>query len=136
MHMMLRGISVFLLGVYLALSVGLRVHLHYCLGRLASVSVYLDLDAGASCACGEVLDAAGCCDDRSGELKLDTDQIQAPAAPVFPLAAVQPEAPQPLLLPPAPEPSAESLHTLAAGLSPPPGRPPLYVLHGAFIDYL
>ncbi|MDX2282624.1 MAG: hypothetical protein NW241_00620 [Bacteroidia bacterium] len=133
---MLRSISVLLLGVYLALSVGVRVHLHYCLGRLASVSVYLDLAGDPACACGALQDFAGCCDDRSGELKLDTDQIQAPAAAFHLLAAPAAPAPQPILLPPAPQPSAEALSTLAAGVSPPPGRPPLYVLHRAFIDYL
>jgi hypothetical protein len=57
--------------LYLFLITGIIVNIHYCLGEIASVSLF---SKGDPCCCGDRDMADGCCDDQQLVLQFDTDE--------------------------------------------------------------
>ncbi len=74
----MRKIIVFILAVlYLGLSSGTTIHLHYCMGRLVSSSLVHDFSAFDKCnKCGMPKKDNGksCCRDEHQKLKIEKDQ--------------------------------------------------------------
>lgn len=74
----MKKIVVFLLAVlYLGLSSGATIHLHYCMGRLVSSSLVRNFSASDKCnKCGMPKKDNGksCCKDEHRNLKIERDQ--------------------------------------------------------------
>lgn len=88
--------------MYLGLSSGITVHLHYCMGKLSEWSLLESKDE--SCGkCGmekKSTEARGCCDDDAKYVKLQQDHKQASellfSTPLPPAVTIEfPEIPSP-----------------------------------------
>jgi hypothetical protein len=63
--------SIALLFVYLCFNTGLAVSLHYCGGKVSSISIG---EKQKKCACGKKKMAKSCCKDKTTTLAIDDDQ--------------------------------------------------------------
>lgn len=66
--------SILIAIIYLTLSVGIVVNVHYCQGRIANVKLY-SLENG--CCCGGMETNSSCCSDEIHVFKLEKEQQQA-----------------------------------------------------------
>lgn len=74
--------------VYLAVSSGVIINLHYCMNRLASAD-FFDTQEKQCGKCGmDIHDSDGCCRDEVQFLKMDDDQ-RTSAALSFELASIE-----------------------------------------------
>ncbi len=84
-----------IVSVYLLLSSGLVLQLHYCMDRLAEVGLFHNDHQDACGDCGMEMNAYNdCCQDRTDVIKLVQDQTHAPG----PVALLKP-----ILVSPAPD---------------------------------
>lgn len=74
---MKRIVASILLLIYFAVSTGLIVSMHYCMGELDSTEIgFASSDTCSRCGM-ETSDAGGCCRDEFKVVKLETDQLVA-----------------------------------------------------------
>lgn len=72
---MRKGIYAIVVAVYLLLSSGVVLQLHYCMDRLAEVGLFASDHQDACGDCGMEMNANnGCCQDRTDVIKLVQDQ--------------------------------------------------------------
>ena len=62
--------------VYLILSIGINVSVHYCGNEVASVSVLFS--SSKKCACAGMESSKGCCQDKEATLQIAVDQYKVP----------------------------------------------------------
>ena len=72
---MKRVLSITLLGIYLALNLGLVMNTHYCCGKISSVSLF-DTQATTCDLCGQQEVSTTCCEDTQTFLSIDDDQLK------------------------------------------------------------
>lgn len=70
--MLKRFVIISILSIYLTAMLGIFFHLHYCGGKLESIS-FFGLNDEKSC-CGGNMKATDCCENYSFYIKVDTDQ--------------------------------------------------------------
>lgn len=102
--------------VYLAMAGGVVVNVHYCMGRIASVTLgYAQSDRCEDCG----MENAGCCKDEVVVVKVDDSHALAPATvlPALPPATLSSQPPGPRL------PLALRLSPLVLPEGYPPGAP-------------
>lgn len=68
--------------LYLAVSSGATVHLHYCMGKLVKWELFHKKDNGKCSKCGMAKSSSkdGCCKDENKLVKIEKDQRVAEAA--------------------------------------------------------
>ncbi|GAB4406814.1 MAG: hypothetical protein OHK0039_08810 [Bacteroidia bacterium] len=69
---------------YLLATAGISVNVHYCLGRVASVKVYV---AAQPCCCGYEETMHGCCSDTYLYMQVDQEQQSGEAYRPLPVVA-------------------------------------------------
>ena len=78
---MKRPITILLLVCYLIPCFGVSVSIHYCGGKVASISVLPD--STPKCACGKRMMKSGCCKDKTVQIKTTGEQTIAKQAPTL-----------------------------------------------------
>lgn len=68
---MKRFFPILLSVLYLLTSVGVGINFHYCLGKLAYVEIMGPVD---HCCCGDAEEVAHCCEDETYFFQLETEQ--------------------------------------------------------------
>lgn len=71
---MKKAISILLLMVYLALSIGVSVSKHFCGGSLARISLFSAEKKQCACSLMKSSKESDCCEDEISVVKLATDQ--------------------------------------------------------------
>lgn len=66
-------VRLILIGWYLVLTIGMSIHLHYCMGRLKTVE--LVLQASQSCRCQSETRKPKCCEDEFITLSVDEPHV-------------------------------------------------------------
>ena len=114
---MKRFIATLLAVIYLSVSSGMVMNMHYCMGKLSSVK--LAVLPKATCACGKKMEKKkGCCKTETKIVKVeDAQQKSVIAAVSFPLALAAPVAELNLL--------QASFYNNSAELNPTVHAPPL-----------
>lgn len=124
-------VRIILMSWYLILSVGMSVHLHYCMGRLKSVSVILT--SQANCLCGPSQEPPACCDDEIISLSVDEPHVLSSSLGLPPLVSPVSVLPLPLIT------GSVRVETQVEKAYPRRGPPPLstprYVAHQSLIFY-
>lgn len=129
MKTMNRFAAIFLTGFYLIATIGVAINVHYCHGKVASVSVYLSADA---CACGKMMGKKHCCDDQTFLFQLEEDQRVSESL-VFAFTGLAPAIPASTSEVPEVK-NGPGILPLRSP-DPPPPQHPSWLLHQAFIFY-
>lgn len=68
---MKKALSILFSVIYLILSTGAAVNMHYCGGKLANININHHSEG---CCCGDMEMSSSCCNDKEFNLSLDIDQ--------------------------------------------------------------
>jgi len=72
--------SIFVSIIYLVLSTGVLVNLHYCQGEIESISIITN---ASKCCCASMDFADGCCSNEQLLVQLDNDEQLVTNSPLF-----------------------------------------------------
>ena len=127
--MLQRALHTTLATLYLFLSLGIGVHVHYCAGEVEGVSLYKAPETD----CGACSSTSNCCDDEHVYVKLDVKQ-KLPTFFAISFSQLQQVKHIAPAIPDIAAQSASRLHYTEYAM-PPPAHIPIYTQHCSFIFY-